>query len=118
MASALELLSYDFLRNAVLAGLLAAVLCGVVGTFVVVKRLVFLAGGVAHAAFGGLGICYFLGVDPRLGAAGAAIVSALALANPGAAGGAPPTPGSASSGRWEWPSGWSSSTRSPATPRT
>lgn len=83
MATALELLSYDFLRNAVLAGLLASVLCGVVGTFVVVKRLVFLAGGVAHAAFGGLGFCYFLGVDPRLGAVGAAVVSALALANPG-----------------------------------
>lgn len=88
MAEALDLLSYDFIRNAVVAGLLAAVLCGVVGTFVVVKRLVFLAGGVAHAAFGGLGICYFLGVDPRLGAAGAAVVSALALANPGGAGGA------------------------------
>ena len=83
MATAVELLTYDFLRHAVLAGLLAAVLCGVVGTFVVVKRLVFLAGGVAHAAFGGLGICYFLGVDPRLGAVGAAVVSALALANPG-----------------------------------
>lgn len=88
MGEAVELLSYDFIRNAVLAGLLAAVLCGVVGTFVVVKRLVFLAGGVAHAAFGGLGICYFLGVDPRLGAAGAAVVSALVLANPGGAGGA------------------------------
>lgn len=79
----LELLGYDFVRNAVLAGLLASVLCGVVGTFVVVKRLVFLAGGVAHAAFGGLGFCYFLGVDPRLGAVGAAVLSALALANPG-----------------------------------
>lgn len=88
MAEAVDLLSYDFIRNAVLAGLLASVLCGVVGTFVVVKRLVFLAGGVAHAAFGGLGICYFLGVDPRLGAAGAAVVSALALANQGGAGGA------------------------------
>jgi len=76
-----ELLSYDFLRHAVVAGLLASVLCGVVGTFVVVKRLVFLAGGVAHAAFGGLGFCYFLGVDPRLGAVGAAVVSALALVN-------------------------------------
>ena len=83
MAEALHLLSYDFLRHAVVAGLLASVLCGVVGTFVVVKRLVFLAGGVAHAAFGGLGICYFLGVDPRLGAVAVAVVSALALAGPG-----------------------------------
>ncbi len=79
----LHLLSYDFLRHAVVAGLLASVLCGVVGTFVVVKRLVFLAGGVAHAAFGGLGVCYFLGIDPRLGAAAVAVVSALALAGPG-----------------------------------
>lgn len=86
MSTALDLLAYDFLRNAVLAGLLAAALCGVVGTFVVVKRLVFLAGGVAHAAFGGLGICFFLGADPRIGAAGAAVVSALALANPGGPG--------------------------------
>ncbi|HSL84824.1 MAG TPA: metal ABC transporter permease [Thermoanaerobaculia bacterium] len=87
MGEAVDLLSYGFIRNAVVAGLLAAVLCGVVGTFVVVKRLVFLAGGVAHAAFGGLGICYFLGVDPRLGAAAAAVVSALALANAGGPGG-------------------------------
>lgn len=86
MPGPLELLGYDFVRNAVLAGLLASVLCGVVGTFVVVKRLVFLAGGVAHAAFGGLGFCYYLGVDPRLGAVGAAVVSALALANPGSGG--------------------------------
>ncbi len=78
-----DLLAYDFLRNAVLVGLLASVLCGIVGTFVVVKRLVFLAGGVAHAAFGGLGLCYFLGADPRLGAVATAVVAGLALANPG-----------------------------------
>ncbi len=82
----LELLSYDFLRNAVLVGLLASVLCGVVGTFVVVKRLVFLAGGVAHAAFGGLGVFYFLGADPRIGAVATALLAGLALANPGHAG--------------------------------
>jgi zinc transport system permease protein len=82
----LELLAYDFLRNAVLVGLLASVLCGVVGTFVVVKRLVFLAGGVAHAAFGGLGVFYFLGADPRIGAVATAVLAGLALANPGQAG--------------------------------
>ena len=123
MTEAVDLLSYDFLRNAVLAGLLASVLCGVVGTFVVVKRLVFLAGGVAHAAFGGLGFCYFLGVDPRLGAAGAAVLSALALANPAARtirgeGASPTTPASASSGRWAWRWAWSSSTPCRATRRT
>jgi len=82
----LDLLAYDFLRNAVLVGLLASVLCGIIGTFVVVKRLVFLAGGVAHAAFGGLGVAYFLGADPRLGAAITAALAGLALANPARAG--------------------------------
>jgi len=82
----LDLLAYDFLRNAVLVGLLASVLCGIIGTFVVVKRLVFLAGGVAHAAFGGLGVAYFLGADPRLGAAITAALAGLALANPARSG--------------------------------
>jgi zinc transport system permease protein len=78
-----HLLSFDFVRHALIAGLLAAVLCGVVGTFVVVKRLVFISGGISHAAFGGLGLCYFLGVDYRWGAAAAAVASALALAGSG-----------------------------------
>ena len=51
-----HLLSFDFVRHALLAGLLASVLCGIVGTFVVVKRLVFIGGGISHAAFGGLGL--------------------------------------------------------------
>jgi zinc transport system permease protein len=75
----LEALSYEFMRNAVLAGLLAAVLCGMVGTFVVVKRLAFLSDGISHAAFGGMGVCYFLGVDPLLGAMAVAVLCALGL---------------------------------------
>ena len=74
-----ELLGYGFLRNAIAAGLLAAVLCGVGGTFVVVRRLVFLGDGIAHAAFAGLGACYWAGLDPRLGAAAVAVISALVL---------------------------------------
>lgn len=76
-------LSYEFVRNALWAGLLASVLCGVVGSFVVVKRLVFLGGGISHAAFGGLGICYYYGLEPRLGAAAVAVVSALVLGTRG-----------------------------------
>lgn len=79
MPGLFEALSYEFLRNAVLAGLLAAVLCGMVGTFVVVKRLAFLSDGISHAAFGGMGVCYFLGVDPLLGAMGVALLCALGL---------------------------------------
>ncbi|HXT21513.1 MAG TPA: metal ABC transporter permease [Thermoanaerobaculia bacterium] len=83
MTAIQHLLSFEFVRHALVAGLLASVLCGVVGTFVVVKRLVFISGGISHAAFGGLGICYYLGVDYRWGASAVAVGSALALAGAG-----------------------------------
>lgn len=73
------LLSYEFAQNAVLAGLLASVLSGVVGTFVVVKRLVFITGGISHAAFAGLGVCYYLGINPLVGAVIVAVLAALLL---------------------------------------
>lgn len=79
MPSFLDALSYEFMRNALLAGLLAAVLCGVVGTFVVVKRLAFISDGISHAAFGGMGVCFYFGVDPLVGAVPVALVCALVL---------------------------------------
>ncbi|HVR99203.1 MAG TPA: metal ABC transporter permease [Thermoanaerobaculia bacterium] len=79
MPSFFDALSYEFLRNALLAGVLAAVLCGVIGPFVVVKRLAFISDGISHAAFGGMGVCFFLGIDPILGAVLVAVASALAL---------------------------------------
>lgn len=74
-----DALSYEFLRNALLAGVTASILCGVIGTFVVVKRLAFISDGISHAAFGGMGICFFLGIDPVLGAVPVALVCALVL---------------------------------------
>jgi zinc transport system permease protein len=68
-----------FLRTALLAGLLASVGCGVIGTFVVVKRIAFLAGGIAHSVLGGMGAALYFGWDPLLGALGAAVVSALVI---------------------------------------
>jgi len=53
-------LSLPFMQNAVLAALLAAVCCGVIGTLIVANRMVFLAGGAAHAAYGGVGLAYYL----------------------------------------------------------
>lgn len=79
MSDLSALLSYEFAQNALLAGLLASVLSGVVGTFVVVKRLVFIAGGISHAAFAGLGICYYLGMNPLIGAVIVAVLAALLL---------------------------------------
>jgi len=57
---------YAFFQNAVMAGVLAAIACGVIGSYVVVKRLVFISGGISHAAFGGIGLGLFLGYNPLL----------------------------------------------------
>jgi len=58
----IEALSLTFVQNAILAGVLASVACGTIGSLVVVNRQVFLAGGVAHAAYGGVGLGIFLGL--------------------------------------------------------
>ncbi len=58
----MHMLQFGFMQHAVLAGLLASVACGIVGSLVVVNRLVFLAGGVAHAAYGGVGLAFYLGL--------------------------------------------------------
>jgi zinc transport system permease protein len=62
------LLSYGFMRNALAAGVLVSLACGVIGTLVVLKRMVFISGGVAHTAYGGVGLAFYLGVNPVLGA--------------------------------------------------
>ena len=69
----------SFLRTALLAGLLASIGCGVVGTYVVVKRIAFLAGGISHSVLGGMGAALYYGFDPLLGALIAAVVSALVI---------------------------------------
>lgn len=73
------LASHSFMQNALIAGMLASVACGVMGTYVVVKRISFLAGGIAHAVLGGMGIAYFFGTSPIGGALVAAIVAALLI---------------------------------------
>ena len=65
----LEALQYDFMRNALLAGMLVSISCGIIGSLVVVNRIVFISGGIAHAAFGGVGLGFFCGFSPFLGAA-------------------------------------------------
>jgi zinc transport system permease protein len=66
----IEALSTPFFQRVLLAGLLASVACGVVGTYVVVRKISSLCGGLAHAAFGGVGLGHWLGFSPMLGAAG------------------------------------------------
>jgi zinc transport system permease protein len=72
-------LQFAFLRHAVLAAVLSAVACGVVGTLVVVNRLSSLAGGIAHACFGGLGLAFLAGFDPVLGALAFGLASSVGI---------------------------------------
>lgn len=76
----LEVLQFEFMRNALMAGLLTSVACGVIGTLVVVNRIVFISGGIAHAAYGGVGMAFFLGISPLLGAAGFSLVISTIMA--------------------------------------
>lgn len=71
--------SQAFLQHALLAGILAGIGCGVMGTYVVVKRINFLAGGIAHSVLAGMGIAYFLGNSPITGAIISALVAALLI---------------------------------------
>ncbi len=72
-------LHVGFLRNALMAGILVGALCGIVGTLVVVNRLLFLSGSIAHASYGGVGIALFLGFSPVLGAGMFAVFSAVVM---------------------------------------
>lgn len=74
-----EVLQYKFLIHAVLASVLCGVACGMVGTYVVCRRLVFLSGGITHSSFGGVGIAYYLGLNPLLGAFCFAVLSAIGI---------------------------------------
>ena len=74
-----DILQYRFLTNALIACVLSGITCGIVGTYVVCRRLVFLSGGITHSSFGGIGIAYYLGLNPTLGALVFAVLSALGI---------------------------------------
>ena len=74
-----DIFNYTFLQNALLAALLSAISCGIMGSYMVVKRMVFLGGGITHSSFGGVGIAYYFGVSPTLGALVGALMSAFAI---------------------------------------
>ncbi len=74
-----DALYLEFMRNALIAGVLVSLLCGVLGTLVVVNRIVFISGGIAHAAYGGIGIAFYFGLPPSLGAALFAVLVSLVM---------------------------------------
>lgn len=79
MENLMSLLAMNFFRNALLASLLASITCGIIGTYIVSRRIVFISGGITHASFGGIGMGYYMGFDPILGAVMFGIFSALGI---------------------------------------
>lgn len=75
----IEILQYEFMQNALATAVLVSVACGIVGTYVVVRKIVFISGGVAHAAFGGIGLGYFLGLNPIVAAIPFSVASAVTM---------------------------------------
>ncbi|OEU53649.1 MAG: hypothetical protein BA872_03970 [Desulfobacterales bacterium C00003060] len=71
--------SQSFMQNAVIIGLLASLACGVMGTYVVVKRIVFISGGISHTVLGGMGMAYYFGFNPMHGAVVSALVAAVVI---------------------------------------
>jgi len=76
----IEALQFEFMRNALAAGLLASVICGIMGTLVVVNRIVFLSGGIAHASYGGIGLAFFFGWPYLLSTIGFSLAAAMVMA--------------------------------------
>ncbi|MDI9633937.1 MAG: metal ABC transporter permease [Methanolinea sp.] len=73
------ILAFGFFRNAIAAAVLASVACGIIGSLVVVRRMVTVSGGISHAAFGGVGLAYLFSLDPLLGAFLFTVAVALAV---------------------------------------
>lgn len=79
MNELLELFQYNFFLNAVCAAILASISCGIIGTYIVARRIVFISGGITHASFGGIGLAWYLGLNPVFGAAVFGVLSALGI---------------------------------------
>ncbi len=75
----IEALQFGFMRNALLAGVLVSIACGIIGTLVVINRIVFVRGGIAHAAYGGIGLGYFFKFNPVLGAIVFSVAAAVGM---------------------------------------
>lgn len=75
----MDLLQYTFFQNALLGSLLASIACGIIGTYIVTRRLVFISGGITHASFGGVGLGVFAGISPILSAAIFSVLSAFGV---------------------------------------
>ncbi len=79
MSSITELFTYDFFQKAFLAAIFASISCGIIGSYIVSRRIVFISGGITHASFGGIGLAFLMGFNPLLGAVLFAVLAALGI---------------------------------------
>ncbi len=79
MNAILELFQYDFFLKAFIAAIFASISCGIIGSYIVSRRIVFISGGITHASFGGIGLAFFIGFNPLLGAVLFAVLSAVGI---------------------------------------
>ncbi len=79
MNELLTILDYQFFRHALTAAVLTALLASMVGTYIVSRKIVFIGGGITHASFGGIGMAYYMGLNPFMGAAVFGIMTALGI---------------------------------------
>lgn len=75
----MDILQYTFFQHALIGSLLASIACGMIGTYIVTRRLVFISGGLTHASFGGIGLGLYAGIPPLLSAALFAVLSAFGV---------------------------------------
>lgn len=73
------IINYRFMQNALIASLLASIVCGIVGVIVTEKKLLMMSGGIAHTAYGGVGLGYLCGFEPMLGAIGFSLAAAFGI---------------------------------------
>ena len=76
----LEVLQYDFIQNALIAGVLISIAAGIIGSLVVVNKITFLTGGIAHSSYGGIGLAIYLGIPVLFGATVFAVITAIIIA--------------------------------------
>jgi zinc transport system permease protein len=79
MNALIELFSFAFFQKAFLAAVFASISCGIIGSYIVSRRIVFISGGITHASFGGIGLAFYMGFNPLLGAVLFAVLSALGI---------------------------------------
>ncbi|MCP4022125.1 MAG: metal ABC transporter permease [Desulfobacteraceae bacterium] len=76
----MEILEFEFMQNAIMAGLMTSIICGIMGTLVVVNRIVFLSGGIAHAAYGGIGLAFYFKWPVMIATMGFSLAASMLMA--------------------------------------